>query len=103
MNKDTNTSDLQSESLKKARIKDLLERYPNTSRDENDEILAFLKNGPILDIGNLKGDEAVRYKIAAFEDAHQKMFRTTPMEIAVLLFIFVIVALVCSMLWDIGR
>lgn len=102
MNKDANTID-QSDSHKKSRVKDLLERYPNTSREENDEILNFLKNGPILDIGNLKGDETVRYKIAAFEEAHQKTFRTTPMEIVVLLFIFVIVALVCSMLWDVAR
>jgi hypothetical protein len=31
---------------KKSRIKHLLEQYPNTSRDENAEILAFLRDGP---------------------------------------------------------
>ena len=80
-----------------------MEENQGVTSEENDEILNFLKNGPILDIGNLKGDETVRYKIAAFEEAHQKTFRTTPMEIVVLLFIFVIVALVCSMLWDVAR
>jgi hypothetical protein len=57
----------------------------------------------LLDIGSLKGDETVRYKIAAFEDEHRKAFRTTPTQIAVLLVVFVIAALACSMLWDIGR
>ena len=87
----------------KSRVKHLLEQYPNTSRDENAEILAVLSDGPLLDIGSLKGDETVRYKIAAFEDEHRKAFRTTPMQIAVLLVVFVIAALACSMLWDIGR
>lgn len=87
----------------RSRIKSLFERYPNIANEEKRELAAYLRSGPLLDIGLLKGDEEIRYKIAAFEQDNQQALRTSPMELAVLITILAVAALVCSALWNAGQ
>ena len=83
-------------------IKALFERYPNISGDERRELARYLSSGPLLEIGLLKGDEAVRYKIAAFEKDNEKALSTTTFEAVVLVGIFALTALICYVMWDMG-
>ena len=96
------TPDTDDASARKQRTRALFSRYPDISNDERYELTAFLKSGPLLDIGLLKGDDTIRYKIAAFEQEQEKALSHSPMQMVVLLVIFVLVAVVCSALWDIG-
>ncbi|MDM7956791.1 hypothetical protein [Blastomonas sp.] len=87
---------------RKQHIKTLFTRYPAISNDERRELTTYLKTGPLLEIGLLKGDETIRYKIAAFEQEQQKALDYSPVSIIVLLVIFVLLALVLTALWDMG-
>ncbi len=84
------------------RIRMLLQQYPATSSEENREIALWLTKGPLLDIGLMRGDESLRYKIAAFEQEHSKIISNKPLQIIVLLAIFLLTALACFALWDVG-
>lgn len=85
------------------RIQALFTQYPAISGDERRELTAYLKNGPLLEIGLLKGDDTIRYKIAAFEQEQQKALENSPMSMVVLLVILALLAVVLSALWNIGR
>lgn len=88
--------------LTRSAIKALFERYPNISGDERREMARYLNSGPLMDIGLLKGDETVRYKIAAFEKDNEKALSTTTFEAFVLIGIFALTALICYVMWDMG-
>ncbi|MDM7967047.1 hypothetical protein [Blastomonas fulva] len=96
------TPDEQDDTARKQRIKALFTRYPDITSEERRELTDYLKSGPLLEIGLLKGDETIRYKIAAFEQEQAKALSHAPKEIAVLLVIFVLLAVACSALWDMG-
>jgi hypothetical protein len=91
-----------SATARKQRMRALFDRYPAITGDERRELTAYLKNGPLLEIGLLKGDETIRYKIAAFEQEQQKALANSPMSMVVLLVIFALLTLVLSVLWDMG-
>lgn len=88
---------------RKQRIEALFTRYPDITNDQRREIKAYFKTAPPLEIGLLKGDDTIRYKIAAFEQEEKRALATSPMELVVLLLVFVVAAVVCSALWDMGR
>lgn len=96
------TPDEQDDTARKQRVKALFTRYPDITSEERRELTDYLKSGPLLEIGLLKGDETIRYKIAAFEQEQEKALSHAPQEIAVLLVIFVLLAVACSALWDMG-
>ena len=89
------------EALRK-RMKSLFKRYPDITASERDEIVRYLRTAPVLDIGLLKSDESLRYRIAAFEQANARALGSSPWEIAILIAIFAIVAATCVALWDMG-
>lgn len=89
-------------SARKQRIRTLFKRYPDITGEERRELAAYLRSGPLLEIGLLKGEDTIRYKIGAFEQEQHKALATTPMELVVLLLVFGVVAAVCAALWDIG-
>lgn len=91
-----------SATARKQRMRTLFDRYPAISSDERRELTVYLKSGPLLEIGLLKGDETIRYKIAAFEQEQQKALANSPMNMIVLLVIFGLLTLVLSGLWDMG-
>ena len=60
---------------RRSRIASLLDHHPNLAPDETGEILDFLKNGSMIDIGMLRGDPAYRTKIDAVKASDQGAFR----------------------------
>lgn len=98
----TDTNDIVA-AERKRRMRALFTRYPDITNDERREITDYFKTGPLLEIGLLKGDETIRYKIAAFEQEEHKALAASPMQLVVLLLIFVVAAVACSALWDMGR
>lgn len=87
---------------RKQRMRTLFDRYPAITGDERRELASYLKSGPLLEIGLLKGDETIRYKIAAFEEEEQKALSNSPTSMIVLVVIFALLTLVLSGLWDMG-
>lgn len=87
---------------RRKRMKQLLARYPDIGSTEREEIVRYLRTAPVLDIGLLKSDETIRYRIAAFEQEHARKLAIRPVEIAVLLLVFALVTTACVALWDIG-
>lgn len=83
-------------------IRSLFARYPDITSTEREEIVHYLRSGPVLDIGLLKSDEAIRYRIAAFEQEYARRLTIRPVEITVLLFVFALVTAACVALWDMG-
>lgn len=96
------TPDERDGTARKQRVKALFTRYPDITSEERRELTDYMRSGPLLEIGLLKGDETIRYKIAAFEQEQEKALSHAPQEIAVLLVIFVLLAVACSALWDMG-
>lgn len=87
---------------RRKQMKKLFARYPEITSTEREELVRYLRTAPVLDIGLLKSDETIRYRIAAFEQEHARKLSLRPVEIAVLLLIFALVTGACVALWDIG-
>lgn len=87
---------------RRKQVKKLFARYPDITSAEREELVSYLRSAPVLDIGLLKSDEAIRYRIAAFEQENARKLSLRPVEIAVLLVIFALVSATCVALWDIG-
>lgn len=60
---------------RRTRIASLLDHHPNLAPEETAEILDFLKNGSMIDIGMLRGDPTYRAKIDAVKAANHTAFR----------------------------
>jgi hypothetical protein len=60
---------------RRTRIAGLLDHHPNLAPEETAEILDFLKNGSMIDIGMLRGDPAYRAKIETVKAANHTAFR----------------------------
>ncbi|HET9511279.1 MAG TPA: hypothetical protein VFO80_09030 [Sphingomonas sp.] len=79
------------------RMAALLDRHPDLSQPELNEVIDFLARGPILDRGMLRGDPAYAATIAAIQAEHKRHFRAgIPQTLAVIALIIVPLAL---MLW----
>ena len=59
------------------RVAALIARYPKVSKNENREILEFMKEGRHLEIGLLTSDEKLQPNLDAFMKDHQKHFRVS--------------------------
>jgi len=88
--------------VRRKQMKKLFARYPDITSSEREELVRYLRTAPVLDIGLLKSDEAIRYRIAAFEEENARKLSVRPAEIAILLLIFALAAATCVALWDIG-
>jgi len=72
----------------RARMEQLIARYPEVSEEETREILAFLRKGPHLDVGLVTSEDALRPKIEEIRARHRDEFRLKAHQ--VVLFIAVI-------------
>jgi hypothetical protein len=75
------------------RVARLLARYPDLSKNENREILEFMKTGRHLDIGLLTSDEKLRPNLDAFMEDHKRHFQvsfreTTAVVVLIAAFLF---------------
>ncbi len=85
------------------RIAGLLNRYPALEPSERGELIAFIKSGPAIDRGMLKGDPTHAAAIRRVEADHPEQFR---LSIARQLFVAAAVALpflaICWLAWEAG-
>ena len=81
-------------------IVSLLTRYPDINRDEANEIVGYLRKGPVLDRGILTGLEPTRDKLAQFRHAHRRELGLQTIDYMVAMAIIVAVILVSTILWN---
>ena len=85
------------------RIAGLLSRYPALDAIERDELIAFIKTGPAVDRGMLKGDPATAAAIRRVEADHPEQFR---LGLGRQLFVAAAIILpflaICWLAWEVG-
>jgi len=82
------------------RVAKLLERYPEVSKNENREILDFMKNGRHLDIGLLSSDESLQPNLDAFMEDHKKHFRVSFGEVTAVVVMIAAFLLAAWLFWE---
>ncbi len=91
-----------SDSELRAHIARLLERYPQTSPEEEAQILRFLKKGPTVEVAMLLSDPDAKPAIERFTRDHKRHFSIGPFGIAAAMAAVVLLIVLCMMLWDAG-
>lgn len=92
-----------SEDARSTRMQKLLLRYPDMTEDELREVKDFLTCGPILAVGRVTGDEAVKTQLEAFWRDHPALNKPSPFQYAVIAMATIVgLALVGFLLWDMG-
>lgn len=86
--------------IARERVAALLRRYPDVSKDENREIVEFMKNGRHLDISLLTSNQSLRPKLDAFIEDHRKHFRASFGEAASIVAIVAAFLLAASLFWE---
>ncbi|MCA1198129.1 hypothetical protein K9B35_09125 [Sphingomonas sp. R647] len=85
------------------RIAGLLNRYPALDPIERDELIAFIKTGPAVDRGMLKGDPVAAAAIRRVEADHPEHFR---LGLGRQLFVAAAILLpflaICWLAWEVG-
>lgn len=81
------------------RVAALLARYPKVAKNENREILEFMKNGRHLEIGLLTSDEMLKPNLDAFMEDHQKHFRMSFGEAAAVVAMIAAFLLAAWLFW----
>ena len=81
------------------RASDLLERYPNVTRQEAREILTFLQNGRYLDVGLLTSNARLKPNLDAFLKDHWIHFHVRPGQGEALVGIIVLLLFVAWAIW----
>jgi hypothetical protein len=82
------------------RVAALLARYPKVSKNENREILEFMKEGRHLDIGLLTSDETLQPNLDAFMKDHKRHFRVSLGEAAAVLAMIAAFLLAAWLFWE---
>lgn len=82
------------------RVAQLLERYPQVSKNENREILDFMKTGRHLDIGLLTSDDKLRPNLDTFMEDHKRHFRVSLGEGTAVVALITALILLCWLLWE---
>ncbi|MEG3179157.1 hypothetical protein [Sphingomonas sp. LT1P40] len=81
----------------------LLDRYPNLEPRETSELLDFLKFGPAVDRGMLKGDPATAPVIQRVLADHAEHFRVgLGKHLGIALAITLPFLVLCWLMWDSG-
>ena len=83
----------------RARVSDLLERYPDITEPERAEIIRFLKKAPALDVGLLSANETIRPQLTQFKLDHEKEVGVGLVGLAMAAVIVLILALFTYFLW----
>ena len=85
------------------RVGNLLNRYPDVTDKDREEILTFIKEGRHVDIGLLTADEKLRPRLDAFMADHQRHFRLGTGEVIRALAVIAAILMACWLLWEVVR
>ncbi|MCR5871485.1 MULTISPECIES: hypothetical protein [unclassified Sphingomonas] len=81
----------------------LLGRYPTLDPVERDELITFIKSGPAVDRGMLKGDPATAAAIRRVEADHPEHFRLgIGRQLVVAAAIALPFLVICWLAWEVG-
>lgn len=86
----------------RTRIEQLLERYPMISSEEKHEIVTFLREGSIIEVGLLSGNAAMETKLQAFRKDQKKHLSLGPREYLWIATILAVVVILAILAWDTG-
>lgn len=83
-----------------AHVRTLLARYPDTTPEENEEVIIFLRKGPTMDRALLTGCEHVQRGLSQFTADHKHAFSFSATDW--LITAAIVLAIIASMLflWD---
>lgn len=86
-----------------AEIVEIVGRYPDTRRDENEIVVAYLRDGPMTDRNRLLNMSAVHEQLQQFQMDHQKEL-SLPLRAYVVAIGLVlgVLGLIVWALWDAG-
>lgn len=84
-------------------IAGLLNRYPALEPNERAELIAFIKSGPAIDRGMLKGDPTFAAAIRRVETDHPKQLRLGLVrQLLVAVLIILPFLSICWLGWEVG-
>ena len=78
----------------------LLERYPQVSDADRNEILRFMKEARHLEVGLLTANDNVRPQLDAFMDDHKQQFRLDVFDVVRAVALIAAILTVCWLLWE---
>jgi hypothetical protein len=84
------------------RVARLLARYPDLSKNENREILEFMKTGRHLDIGLLTSDEKLRPNLDAFMEDHKRHFQVSIREATAVVVLIAAFLFAAWLFWELA-
>lgn len=86
-----------------AEVVEIVGRYPDTRRDENEVVVAYLRDGPIADRNRLLNMPAVHEQLHQFQMDHQREL-SLPLRAYVIAIGLVlgVLGLIVWALWDAG-
>lgn len=82
------------------RVAELLARYPGISKNENREILEFMRTGRHLDIGLLTSNQELAPNLDAFMDEHRRHFRVSIREATAVIFLIAAFLFASWLFWE---
>lgn len=84
-------------------IAGLLRRYPALDTAATAELVEYVAHGPVLDIGLLTSDAALKPVIERIREDHPDQFRLSWHRALMVTLVIVLPALLaCWLMWDIG-
>lgn len=84
----------------RARVAELLARYPHVSKADKRKILGFMRTGRNLDIALLTSSERLRPNLDAFMKDHEKHFRVSVGEAVTVVALIAAFLLTCWLFWE---
>lgn len=86
-----------------ATVVDIVGRYPDTSSDENESVVAYLRDGPVTDRHRLLNLASIHEQLQHFQMDHQKQL-SLPLRAYVVAIGLVlgVLGLIVWALWDAG-
>ncbi len=86
----------------RAYIERLLDRYPEITAEEEDEIIFFLRKAPVLERGLLASADELRAKLVSFQQQHRKALGLESRDWIAAALILTAIIIGCLLLWDSG-
>src|SRR5262245_24635966 len=84
-------------------MESLLRRYPDLDQTEVEQVLHFLRKGPVLAIGLLTGRDNIKPQLDRFRADHLTSLSLRPKDIMVVILMMLAVIASCWLAWDAGR
>ena len=86
----------------RARMEKLLRAYPAVTNIEEAQLLRYLRNGRVLDVGLLTANEQLKPQLEQFRRDHAAAFATGLKEYLVFTFMIAAFICLCALMWDAG-